>query len=197
MARPPVLKMVLLGDAGVGKSALMQRFVQNKFSGQYHPTVGADFASKEILVHGRLVTLQLWETAGQERFKSLGTAFYRGADACLLVCDVTDARSFERLDAWREDFLLHAALPDVATFPFVVLANKVDLVAQRQVSSAALRDWTARTNIAVFEVAAKSSSLDAIAMAFLVAAENVRQTRPPVVPPLHLAPRAKKRTCRP
>jgi GTPase SAR1 family protein len=71
---------------------------------------------------------QIWDTAGQERFQSLGVAFYRGADVCVLAYDVGSAKSFEALDAWRDEFLIQAGPPDPASFPFVVLGNKVDAV---------------------------------------------------------------------
>ena len=69
---------------------------------------------------------QVWDTAGQERFRSLGVAFYRGADCCLLVYDVTDPHSFSTLDEWRDEFLLHSSVRDPENFPFVVIGNKVD-----------------------------------------------------------------------
>jgi hypothetical protein len=74
---------------------------------------------------------KIWDTAGQERFQSLGVAFYRGADVCVLAYDVGSAKSFDALDAWRDEFLIQAAPPgDPAAFPFVVLGNKVDAVAE-------------------------------------------------------------------
>ena len=91
------LKIVILGDSGVGKTSLMNRFSTGKFTGQYKATIGADFLSKDNVIvtdnflgQRHLVTLQIWDTAGQERFQSLGVGFYRGADACLLVYDITD-----------------------------------------------------------------------------------------------------------
>jgi len=105
------LKIVILGNSGVGKTSLMNRYHSNKFTGQYKATIGADFLSKEVTIPSpssampKICTLQIWDTAGQERFQSLGTSFYRGADACLLVYDVTDTKSFEGLDRWREEFL--------------------------------------------------------------------------------------------
>jgi len=81
----------------------------------------ADFLTKEILVDDRLVTMQLWDTAGQERFQSLGVAFYRGADCCVLCFDVTNSKSFDTLDSWRDEFLIQASPMDPENFPFVRL----------------------------------------------------------------------------
>lgn len=134
------LKIVILGDSGVGKTSVMNRYSTGKFTGQYKATIGADFVSRENVVvtdlYGQrhLVTLQIWDTAGQERFQSLGVGFYRGADACLLVYDITDPHSLDSLDHWRKEFLdqvgggVHG-LGDASTqFPFVVLGNKMDKV---------------------------------------------------------------------
>jgi Ras-related protein Rab-7A len=117
----------------------MNRYSTGKFTGQYKATIGADFLSKENVVvsdsfgQRHLVTLQIWDTAGQERFQSLGVGFYRGADACLLVYDITDPHSLDNLDHWRKEFLEQVGgglvLGDSsAAFPFVVLGNKMDKV---------------------------------------------------------------------
>lgn len=79
-----LLKVIILGDSSVGKTSLMNQYVNRKFSNQYKATIGADFLTKEVTVDDRSVTMQIWDTAGQERFQSLGVAFYRGADCCVL-----------------------------------------------------------------------------------------------------------------
>jgi len=111
----------------------LERFVNRRFSQQYKATIGADFLTKDMFVDDRNVNLQIWDTAGQERYQSLGSAFYRGADACVLVFDITDVKSFESLETWRDEFLVSASAPDPQHFPFVVLGNKCDLESQRAV----------------------------------------------------------------
>jgi len=128
--------------------------VNKKFSPSYKATIGADFLTKEVILDDRSVTLtvspssssssssswnspasghltplilQVWDTAGQERFQSLGVAFYRGADCCVLVYDVNSAASFEHINSWRDEFLIQASPRDPESFPFVMLANKIDL----------------------------------------------------------------------
>ncbi|XP_048596843.1 ras-related protein RABG3a isoform X1 [Brassica napus] len=103
--RRTLLKVIVLGDSGVGKTSLMNQYVHNKFSLQYKATIGADFVTKELQIGDKLVTLQIWDTAGQERFQSLGAAFYRGADCCALVYDLNVSKSFDSLDNWHEEFL--------------------------------------------------------------------------------------------
>lgn len=121
-----LLKVIILGDSGVGKTSLMNQYVSKKFTDQYKATIGADFLTKEVMIDDKLVTMQIWDTAGQERFQSLGVAFYRGADACVLVYDVCNLKSFQQLDSWREEFLIQAMPRDPENFPFIVLGNKVD-----------------------------------------------------------------------
>ncbi|XP_057762196.1 uncharacterized protein LOC130982275 isoform X1 [Arachis stenosperma] len=108
MRRRTLLKVIVLGDSGVGKTSLMNQYVHKKFSQQYKATIGADFVTKELQIDDRLVTLQvgfLVQFNGQERFQSLGVAFYRGADCCVLVYDVNVMKSFDSLENWHEEFL--------------------------------------------------------------------------------------------
>ncbi|KAI9338926.1 small GTPase superfamily [Zopfochytrium polystomum] len=154
-----MLKVIILGDSGVGKTSLMNQYVNKKFSNQYKATIGADFLTKEVNVEDRAVTMQIWDTAGQERFQSLGVAFYRGADCCVLVFDVNNLKSFETLDSWRDEFLLQASPRDPENFPFVVLGNKIDLEdSRRQVSQKRALLWCQQKgNIPYFETSAKEA----------------------------------------
>merc|ERR1712159_555281 len=153
-----LLKVIILGDSGVGKTSLMNQYVNKKFSTQYKATIGADFLTKEVMVDDRLVTMQIWDTAGQERFQSLGVAFYRGADSCVLVFDVNVSKTFENLDSWRDEFLIQAGPRDPDNFPFVVLGNKIDLENQRVVSQKRALAWCqAKGNIPYFETSAKAA----------------------------------------
>jgi len=154
-----LLKVIILGDSGVGKTSLMNQWVNKKFTNQYKATIGADFLIKEVMLDNTLVTMQSWDTAGQERFQSLGVAFYRGADACVLVFDVNDGQSFEHLDSWRDEFLIQAAPRSPDTFPFIVLGNKIDLENQRVVSQKRAMAWCqSKGDIPYFETSAKEST---------------------------------------
>ena len=153
-----LLKVIILGDSGVGKTSLMNQYVHKRFSNQYKATIGADFLTKEVMIDDKLVTLQIWDTAGQERFQSLGVAFYRGADSCVLVHDVTEAKSFDSLESWMDEFIAHAAPRNAEKFPFVVLGNKADLGNKRQVSTTKAKAWcTSKGDIPYFETSAKEA----------------------------------------
>jgi len=154
-----LIKVIILGDSGVGKTSLMNQYVNAKFSSQYKATIGADFLQKEIEVDGKVVTMQIWDTAGQERFQSLGVAFYRGADACVLVYDMTAAKTFDSLESWMKEFLVQASPRNEDTFPFVVLGNKSDLKDRRQVPEAKAKQWCKNNDdMAWFETSAKDAT---------------------------------------
>uniref|UniRef100_A0A914I0V0 Uncharacterized protein n=1 Tax=Globodera rostochiensis TaxID=31243 RepID=A0A914I0V0_GLORO len=156
-----MLKVILLGEAGVGKSSLMNQYVNRQFVSAYKATVGCDFLTKDLTVDGTEVKMQIWDTCGQERFQSLGNAFYRGADACILVYDVTSSLSFKCLESWRDEFLVLASPTDPDNFPFLVLGNKIDRDSERAVSVRKAQSWCERhgkNNIRYFEVSAKNAT---------------------------------------
>lgn len=134
--RRPVLKIILLGDSGVGKTSLMRQFVSGKFENRYKATIGADFFTHEEEIDGRMVNLQIWDTAGQERFQSLGSAFFRGADACMLVFDITSSESFSHLASWAQEFSLQAGQKEM-----ILIGNKADLNDKRQVFNRGILQW--------------------------------------------------------
>ena len=157
MSKPIFLKVVLLGDGGVGKSSLIQRFVSNKFDPSMFHTIGVEFLNKDMEVEGDRYTLQIWDTAGQERFKSLRTPFYRGSDCCLLTYAVDDVQSFQNLSMWKKEFLYYADVKNPESFPFVVLGNKVDIT-DRKVSPEEATRWCADNgSMPYYETSAKQA----------------------------------------
>ncbi|KAJ3994758.1 ras-domain-containing protein [Lentinula boryana] len=123
------IKLVVIGASGVGKTSMRGQYISQRFSTGYRATIGADFITKVVQVGEEMVTLQIWDTAGQERFSSLSSAFFRGADAALLVFDVNTPDSLHALKKWWEEFKVHAPLEDdeLGSFCCVVVGNKLDL----------------------------------------------------------------------
>jgi Ras-related protein Rab-7A len=175
------VKLLVLGDTDVGKTALINRFVTGEFSAECQATIGTNFAFKELEISGKSVTLQIWDTAGQARFHSLGPAFYRGTDCCALVYDVTRPSTFESIATWRSDFLAALNLADADAFPFVLLANKGDLPNKAVGSSA-------NTEVLFFQVSAMTGenvqeAFEAIVRRTLDPPAPVVEPPPPVVQP--------------
>lgn len=151
-----LLKVVILGDGGVGKSCLMNRFVNNQFDDHSFHTIGVEFLNKEMKIKNESFTLQIWDTAGQERFKSLRTPFYRGSDICMLTFSLDDKASFLNIAMWRNEFLYYADIKDGKKFPFIVVANKVDIEDKREVSEAEAKNWCIENgNLPYVETSAK------------------------------------------
>lgn len=132
-----MLKILLLGDSSVGKTCIFQQYVNKKVDlSTQKPTIGCDFIAKEIMIDNTTITMQVWDTAGQEKYQSLGYSYYRGTDCVAFVYDITSRKSFESIERWVSGFIEHAAPNDPASFPFICVGNKLDLEPQRQVSTA-------------------------------------------------------------
>ena len=136
----------------------MQRYMSDKFTNQYRATVGADFLSKDIKLGQKEYNLQVWDTAGQERFQSIGSAFYRGADACVIVYDITNQKSFDVIEGWKHEFIMQGGIKDADKFPFVIIGNKSDRESERKVEKARVEAWCQTNgNLASFETSAKEN----------------------------------------
>ncbi|GJN08816.1 hypothetical protein PR202_ga26773 [Eleusine coracana subsp. coracana] len=124
-------KLVFLGDQAVGKTAIITRFMYDKFDDTYQATIGIDFLSKTMYLEDRTVRLQLWDTAGQERFRSLIPSYIRDSSVAVIVYDVTDRQSFLNTSKWVEEVHTQRG-GDVLIF---LVGNKTDLVDKRKVST--------------------------------------------------------------
>ncbi|XP_071624586.1 ras-related protein Rab-7b isoform X2 [Heliangelus exortis] len=149
------LKIIIIGALGVGKTSLLHQYVHKTFYEDYRTTLGASILTKVLAVDNTSLKLQIWDTGGQERFRSMVSTFYKGSDGCMLAFDVTDRESFESLDNWRNDFL-DKVIPREQDFPMVVLGNKID-ICDRQVPKETASAWCKEKDIPYFEVSAKNN----------------------------------------
>ncbi|CAN8232517.1 unnamed protein product [Cochlearia groenlandica] len=121
------LKIIIIGDSGVGKTSLINRYIDKDFKKVYKNTYGFDYKTKELSIGDEGVTLNIWDTAGQERFKSITHNFYRDADCCVLVYDVNVLQTFKSLDKWHDEFIKEVNPSTSGKFPFVLVGNKIDV----------------------------------------------------------------------
>ncbi|MHA2406665.1 MAG: Rab family GTPase [Candidatus Hermodarchaeia archaeon] len=148
--RQYVLKVCVVGDGAVGKTSLIIRYTEGHFRESYIMTVGTSFAVKELDFGDTLVRLQLWDLAGQPHFSSVRPVFYRGAAGIILVFDVTRRQTFEAIPGWYTE-----VSQVTGTVPTVLLANKVDLVDQRQTSTEESMAYAQQLGWGYFETSAK------------------------------------------
>ncbi|RDA83739.1 hypothetical protein CP532_3661 [Ophiocordyceps camponoti-leonardi (nom. inval.)] len=148
-----LIKLLLIGDSGVGKSCCLLRFSEDSFTPSFITTIGIDFKIRTIDLDGKRVKLQIWDTAGQERFRTITTAYYRGAMGILLVYDVTDERSFNNIRTWFENVEHHAT----EGVNKILIGNKCDWEEKRVISQEKGQALADELGIPFLEVSAKSN----------------------------------------
>lgn len=149
-----LFKLVLIGDSGGGKSCLLLRFVDDAFTESYITTIGVDFRFKTIPLNKQTIKLQIWDTAGQERFRTITSAYYRGADCIILVFDLCDRESFSHVEEWLHEVNRYV---NESTCKILV-GNKCDLVAERQVTCEEAKHKAESLGVAYIETSAKNST---------------------------------------
>jgi len=149
-----LLKVVIVGDSGVGKSSLLKQFSNREFTGEYVSTIGVDFEINTLLIDGKIVKLQIWDTAGQERFQHITTSYYRGAHCIVLVYDVTQYDTFEHVHKWYQQ-INENCNPNVN---ILLVGNKSDLTNSRQVPYEEAEKVSKNLGISLFETSAKNAT---------------------------------------
>ena len=147
-----LIKLLMIGDSGVGKSCLLLRFSDDSFTPTFITTIGIDFKIKTIDLNGKRVKLQIWDTAGQERFRTITTAYYRGANGILLVYDVTDENSFLNIRNWMKSIDQHAA----DSVKRILIGNKSDMVNEKVIETGRGQSLADEYGIKFFECSAKT-----------------------------------------
>ena len=132
--------------------------MKSQFTQNYKATVGADFLTKQIKKEDCTINLQIWDTAGSEKFHSITTGFYRNSETCVLVFDLTNSSSFENIEIWRKEFLESLNPPEGDKYPFLLIGNKNDLKDNIQVKEKDIQQYCcSHNNMPYFSCSAQSS----------------------------------------
>jgi len=164
------LKLLIIGESGVGKSSLLLRFTDDTFDPELASTIGVDFKVKTITVDGNKAKLAIWDTAGQERFRTLTPGYYRGAQGVILVYDVANRASFTRLEAWLNELDTFSTKHDIVK---MVVGNKIDLPNRDVTREEGLK--FARKHHALF-IEASAKTKEGVQCAFEELVEKIIQT---------------------
>jgi len=158
MAQPEhvdyLVKLVLIGDHGVGKSNLISRFARNTFNLHSKSTIGVEFMTKSITIDGKVVKAQIWDTAGQERFRAITTAYYRGAVGALIVYDIANETTFKNISQWCSEMENHAD-PNIEV---MIIGNKSDLKHMRRVDTTQAMEYAKEKNFSFMETSALNAT---------------------------------------
>ena len=149
-----IFKIVLVGDSGVGKTNLLLRYLKNEFNTQTKATVGVEFGNTKVQIDNALIKAQIWDTAGQERYRSITSAYYKGAHGALIVYDITRKDSFDSVEKWLRDLKNNGEEKMV----IMAIGNKCDMVNERVISTEEGEAKAQRNNIAFLETSALNAT---------------------------------------
>lgn len=146
-------KILLIGDTGVGKSALMYRFADNTYSENFVSTIGVDFKVKTINIGNKRAKIQIWDTAGQCRFRSIISCYYKGSHGIIIIFDITDRNSFNNVKIWLNEIKKNAK----ENIDTILIGNKCDILNRRKVSIEEATEFADSLDIDYIETSAKDN----------------------------------------
>ena len=145
-------RSVTIGDSSVGKTCIVNRFLQDKFDPAEQNTIGTLYESFQDTRDGRDLEIQIWDTAGQEQYRSLGPIYYRSSAAALVVFDITNRKSFEDIGVWVQEFRNVAGENTIV----LLVGNKIDLASNRVITQEEAQEWAQKNNCIYHETSAMS-----------------------------------------
>lgn len=148
-----LFKLLLIGNSGVGKSCILMRYADNSFTENFFNTIGVDFKIKTITLNDQVIKMQIWDTAGQDRFRTLTSSYYRGAHGIIIVYDVTNKESFDNVRQWMQEIEKFAS----ENVNKLLVGNKSDLEEQREVSYEEGVELAKKFDVPFLEVSAKNA----------------------------------------
>ena len=172
-------KLILVGDSATGKTSLMTGFAGGEFSTDYIPTIGVDFTSRIIVIDGTRIKLQLWDTAGNPRFRAITRAYYRGSHGIIVVYDATKEKTYDNVPYWLEEVEKNAS-PETTV---MLVGSKCDLTAEKVVDYRTATDFADERGIMLMEVSAKDGTN--VELAFLTLVARIREADPTCLYSLH------------
>ena len=149
-----LLKLLLIGDTGVGKSCLLLRYADDTYTESYISTIGVDFKIKTSIINGKVVKLQIWDTAGQERFRTVTSSYYRGAHGIMVVYNIADRTSYNNVKQWLQEIDRYAC----ENVNKLMIGNEVDLKEKREVSFTEAQSYANEHGLSFLEASAKDST---------------------------------------
>ena len=144
------IKIIVVGDSGVGKTNLINRFASDKFDTNSKSTIGVEFVYKTLKINKEIIKVEVWDTAGQERYRSITSSYYKGANGAIIVYDITDEDSFKNVESWMNEVIKKGK----QNMQFLLVGNKKDLINDRVVSEQKGIDKAKELNINLFEASA-------------------------------------------
>ena len=149
-----LFKYIIIGSPSVGKSKIVERFIKNTFNEKYGATIGVEFAEKNIKIEDKIIRIQVWDTAGQEKFKSITRGYYKSCICALIVYDITSRESFNDITNWIEDCKNYSP----KTVVIVLIGNKYDLQQNRIVSTEEGQELSDKNGISFYETSAREGT---------------------------------------
>ena len=149
-----LLKYVIIGDSGVGKSNILLQYINGKFNEDFKATVGVEFGAKNIEINGRIYRIQIWDTAGQENFRSIARAYYKNSICACIVYDITSRNSFNSVQSWIDDCTKQTP----RNILLLLIGNKNDLNDKREVQYEEGEEFAKKKNMIFLETSAKTGN---------------------------------------